>query len=137
MTRSRYGINLVANGSARQLNNLFAGLRVLAVLSLFAMVVGPSLTGDAGFSPVHSHVFLTDAAAMEHSHAGSDDSALESDVVNTGSHSADSVAGVVYLHDAITALDAASLMTTTLLLGFEFEYSDPYSTAPVPPPRIS
>lgn len=138
MIRFRSDINLVVNGPALRLNTLIVALRVLAVLSLIAMVVGPSLSGEAiGLSPVHSHVFLTDAAATDHSHTASDGGALESEVVNTGSHSADSVTGVVHLHDATTVLDAASLMTTSRLFGSELEYSDPYSTAPVPPPRLS
>ncbi len=122
----------------RCLQNLFKAVGILAVLSLFALVLGPVATGQSiGVSPAHSHVFLTSEAATAHNHANDEASEVESEVVNVGSQSADSAPGTIHLNTVTLSSDIARLVTTFHTGRPDPEYTDPYSVLPDLPPRLS
>lgn len=138
MYRTNWSASQIYGGNNRSLNSLLLVTGVFAVLSLFALVAGPVLTGRSiGASPSHSHVFLTSEAATGHSHANESASALESEVVNLGSQSADSAPGSVHLLGVTQSSDSVRLTTSIHAAAPDPDYSDPFSTAPELPPRLT
>ncbi len=111
---------------------------VLAVISLFAMVVAPSISLDsAGASPTHSHIFLTHEAAAHHSHSNEHDHGVESGVVNLGGHTADSASHTVHVHAGALSTDLVRLVTNEYAAAEEPLYSAPVTAVPGQPPRVS
>ena len=114
-----------------------ASVSGLALLAMFAMVVGPSASGAfVESSPFHSHVYLSAKAAQMHgiSTTGHGDS---SDVVSTTDHSGVSSAATVHIVTPGSESFAVRLSTFVQRPITESEYSDPLLRPPDQPPQYS
>ena len=110
-------------------------MSALAVLAIFAMVVGPagaSLAVES--SPSHSHVFLTAEAAASHSHADGEE---EFGVVILSDHTASSTTTHVSLSGAETSFEGVALTDIALASAGDFIYSEPVPRALEEPPQLS
>lgn len=118
------------------MSGYLAAIAVLVALSLLVTVSGTSLIGDStGVAPYHSHVFLTDEAAINHSHSADDQAVYESEVVSLGSQSTDSAPGSLHLVAADLTIAAVSLTTTFQVPAADPGYLSPLSPTPEQPPQ--
>lgn len=137
--RSKEHISGPRNADARPVERrsatFVAVMAVLAVLSVFAMVVGPARAGFAvGSSPSHSHVFLTAEAAASHSHV---DGENEDGVVNLSDNTASSATAHVSLSGVEGSFEELALIDIALMPSADSLYSEPVPRALEEPPQFS
>ncbi len=112
---------------------------VLAVAAMLLMVTGPVLSHHyAEISPYHTHVFLSDVSADQHSHdtVGHHDEGGESGILSVSDSSAAGSGPVQFVVSSGTPL-TPHLMTSFEVYEVETVGADGFMRPPERPPRYS